>query len=331
MMSVPTDNLETWTKSPVAFTTSGVQLQSLADLYRFGTAMVKSGLVPDAYKTPEQVIVAVQFGAELGLGPMQSLQSIAVINKKPSLMVEPAMALVMRSGLLAGNEHEWRDEENDRLCSVKLQRKGCGTVTRTFAMSDANRAGLLGKGPWQTYPDRMLYARAMGFALRDLFPDVLRGIGIGEEQMDIREERNVTPTRTHAPAAQPSAIFALPASEPASVEIEPREAVEVEVMEERGGEPGASLPSTSGPSAPLPDEPAPEAPAELRAAIWRRASQTSDAHKAAPLIEDFVRQHHGLVGKSLEHMNDEGHAESLALAISTAENCRVDLRTGKVR
>jgi hypothetical protein len=50
---------------------------------------------------------------------------------------------------------------------------------------DAKRAGLWTKaGPWQTYPRRMLQMRARSFALRDAFPDVLKGLISVKEALD---------------------------------------------------------------------------------------------------------------------------------------------------
>jgi hypothetical protein len=181
-------------KVPIGFGERGIQITSFEDLYRFGKAVIESGLAPGSFRKPEQVMVAVQFGAELGIGPMQALQSIAVIGGRPSLMVEPALSLVRRSGLLDGLTEEWTGKGDERCYRVSLQR-GSEICTREFRMQDAQRAKLSDKDVWKSYPDRMLRARAIGFALRDLFPDVLRGIGIAEEQSDITRERNVTPRR----------------------------------------------------------------------------------------------------------------------------------------
>jgi hypothetical protein len=54
-----------------------------------------------------------------------------------------------------------------------------------FTVADAKKAGLWGKtGPWTQYPKRMLQMRARGFALRDAFPDVLKGLVTAEEAQD---------------------------------------------------------------------------------------------------------------------------------------------------
>jgi hypothetical protein len=59
-------------------------------------------------------------------------------------------------------------------------------------MDDAKAAGLLGKqGPWSQYPKRMRQMRARGFALRDVFPDVLKGMPVAEEVMDTPAERHM--------------------------------------------------------------------------------------------------------------------------------------------
>jgi len=60
----------------------------------------------------------------------------------------------------------------------------------------AKTAGLLGKqGPWTQYPRRMMQMRARSWALRDVFPDVLRGMPIAEDIMDIEPMRDVTSRR----------------------------------------------------------------------------------------------------------------------------------------
>jgi hypothetical protein len=66
-----------------------------------------------------------------------------------------------------------------------VKRKGEPDVHSSFSVSDAKRAGLWGKqGPWSQYPKRMLQLRARAFALRDAFPDALRGLASAEEEQD---------------------------------------------------------------------------------------------------------------------------------------------------
>jgi hypothetical protein len=69
-------------------------------------------------------------------------------------------------------------------CEAKRRGYEKPTVAR-FSVADAKKAGLWGKvGPWTQYPKRMLQLRARGFALRDAFPDVLKGLVTAEEAQD---------------------------------------------------------------------------------------------------------------------------------------------------
>ena len=57
--------------------------------------------------------------------------------------------------------------------------------TEEFDLNKAKKAGLLGKaGVWTQYPERMMQLRARAFALRNRFPDALKGIKSREEVED---------------------------------------------------------------------------------------------------------------------------------------------------
>jgi hypothetical protein len=159
----------------------GVQLRSFDEMARFCKAIVNSGLAPRGFNSPEAVMVAVQHGLELGLAPMQSLQSIAIVNGKPVVYGDTALALCTAHPSFLDIEET--TEGNTATCVVK--RRDRSPVVRTFSEADAKKAGLWGKsGPWQQYPSRMLQMRARSWALRDAFPDALRGLGIREEVSD---------------------------------------------------------------------------------------------------------------------------------------------------
>jgi hypothetical protein len=131
-------------------------------------------------------LLAIQHGAELGLSPMQSLQSIAVVNGRPSVYGDTALAVCKGSPVC-----EWVREtiegEGDHMVAVcQAKRRGdAQPVESRFGVAEAKKANLWGKGgPWTQYPRRMLQMRARGFALRDAFPDVLRGLVTAEEAAD---------------------------------------------------------------------------------------------------------------------------------------------------
>jgi len=175
--------------------------KSLSEAMQLAKLMAGSDLVPKDFRgKPENVLVAVQMGAEVGLAPMQAIQNIAVINGRPSVWGDATLAIVQAARDPSGRKllMEWIKETDDgetATCAVK--RLGYPEPTiRTFSMTDAKTAGLLGKeGPWRSYPRRMRQMRARAFALRDGFADVLRGLAIREEVEDygFLQARNITP------------------------------------------------------------------------------------------------------------------------------------------
>lgn len=169
---------------------------TLEEAFRVSQAIAASGLAPKGIDKPEQILVAIMAGAELGLAPFQALQSIAVINGRPSLWGDGLIAIVRSHGFKV---KEWVDGDGDQMIArCEVTRPDNDEVTPgSFSVADAKKANLWGKaGPWQTYPRRMLQMRARAFALRDGAADVLRGFSIREEVEDYQQIRDVTPQAT---------------------------------------------------------------------------------------------------------------------------------------
>ncbi|GAB2940590.1 recombinase RecT [Aquaspirillum soli] len=164
--------------------------QSLDEAIRFADMLSKSSMVPKDYQgNPANCIIAMQWGMEIGLQPLQAMQNIAVINGRPSIWGDAMLAIVRGSGLL---EYIKEDPTPDG-CVCRVKRKGEDEAVREFTTEDAKRAGLLGKqGPWQQNPKRMMQMRARAFALRDVFPDVLRGVHVAEIAHDEPPEKDIT-------------------------------------------------------------------------------------------------------------------------------------------
>jgi hypothetical protein len=207
-------------KPPAPVGPHGVIFQNLDDLSRFCLAVSKSQLAPKGFQTPEAILIAIQTGAEIGLAPMQALQSIAVINGRPVLWGDAALAVASGHPDFMDIAEKFDGATNTATCSIKRRKRTA--VTRTFSQDDAKKAGLWGKqGPWQQYPARMLQLRARAFALRDSFPDALRGIGIREEVRDFGGDS--APRRINTRPAATDVV--LPGDEP-ETEPEPTPAPE---------------------------------------------------------------------------------------------------------
>ena len=163
--------------------------KSLSEAMEFSKTLAQSGLVPDAYRgKPANILVAIQWGYEVGLPPMQALSNINVINGKATLWGDALVAVCKKHPDYYGMK-EWL-EGDTAYCSVKRKVKDTVEETvREFSIADATKAGLMNKaGAWKSYPKRMLAQRARGFALRDAFPDAIKGIITTEEAVDYPDE-----------------------------------------------------------------------------------------------------------------------------------------------
>ena len=176
---------------------------TLTEAIQFSEMLASSSMVPRAYQgKPNDVLVCLQWGYEMGMAPMQALQNIAVINGKPSMYGDSLMALVQASPTCENIEEYFENEGTPNPVAVCVaKRKGRTPVIFKFSVEDAKRAGLWGKtGPWQAYPKRMMQMRARGFALRDAFADVLTGLITAEEAHDWPAEAKGAPAPHKAPA-----------------------------------------------------------------------------------------------------------------------------------
>jgi len=209
--------------------------QNMTEAMEFSKMLSVSEMVPKSYqRKPQDILVAVQWGYELGLQPLQALQNIAIINGKPSVYGDAALALVKNDPRCAGVNEKIEGDGDARTAYCKVKRRYGEEIEETiaqFSVADAKRARLWGKqGPWSQYPDRMLQMRARGFAIRDAFPDALKGVITAEEAQDYPSEpKDVTPRanpldQITAPEPAPEP---LPEPEP-EIEPEIEEAVEVQ-------------------------------------------------------------------------------------------------------
>jgi hypothetical protein len=189
----------------------GLALDTFEDAFRFSKLVATSDFAPKDFRgKPESCLLAIQHGAELGLSPMQSLQSIAVVNGRPSVYGDTALAVCKGSPVCEWVRETIEGEGEHMVAVCQAKRRGdAQPVESRFGVADAKKAGLWGKsGPWTQYPRRMLQMRARGFALRDAFPDVLRGLVTAEEAADYThvEAEPVRVTQPTPPVADDAAM-----------------------------------------------------------------------------------------------------------------------------
>jgi hypothetical protein len=167
--------------------------QTFEQLGQFAAMAARSSMVPQAYRgKPEDIMLAVQMGSEVGLAPMQALQNIAIINGRPALWGDAQLGLCKMHPDWVSIEETTTGAGDAMRAKCVVIRNGEPPVVREFGFVEAKQAGLWGKaGPWTQYPTRMMQLRARGFALRDAFPDALRGLLTEHEVED-------TPTPAYA-------------------------------------------------------------------------------------------------------------------------------------
>jgi hypothetical protein len=200
--------------------TTGGQISAIipkdhVEAFRFAEAFLAAGMIPASYSikknahgkevkewedgvidqaaTRARVAIGIMKGMEIGLPPVTALSTICVINNRPCVWGDGAVALVQKSGKLEwvkdGHEGSW--DAGNYVHHFTVKRKDqAEPITRSFSIVDAKAANLFGKkGPWASgYGPRMCFNRARAWALRDAFSDVLLGIGIAEEVRDIPDE-----------------------------------------------------------------------------------------------------------------------------------------------
>lgn len=221
---------------------------TFAETWRLAQRIAKTEFVPGSLRDrPDAVLACVLFGRELGIGPMQSLSQINVIDGKPTMSPE-----LMR-GLVRGAGHRLTiDEWDDTTCSVTGTRADTGeSLSLAWNLERARDAGLCtivdGRArarslrdkplPWESYTRAMLHARATSELCRALFADVIAGVSYTPEELSFAEVAN-------EPEPGPGAVHpALPVSGPADLVNNSVDTVEIV-----GDEPEVEVPdAASGP------------------------------------------------------------------------------------
>lgn len=191
-------------------------------------AVVAARLAPDSYHSdPSKVMLGIMAAMEAGLPPLYGLRQIAIINGRPCIWGDAAMALVQSTGLIEGYKEErvgteptvadlskWPDDYGWKVTIARKGQKGAYEGLFTVGMAKRARLWLNAKKvPWMEHPDRMLKIRARTFPLRDGFADALAGLAIREEVEDmnlvddkhVEIDLNATPT-AEAPPLPPFAM-----------------------------------------------------------------------------------------------------------------------------
>jgi hypothetical protein len=143
-------------------------------LQKVGIGLFKSGLFPNA-KNEYGAFAIVEYGAELGVGPMMALKNINIISGQVACNAQLMLSLALRNGVTYTVK-----QETDTGAIIEFKR-GEMSYTSEFSKKDAESAGLLGKDNWKKYPKDMYFWRCVAKGVRRVAPDAVMGLYTPDE------------------------------------------------------------------------------------------------------------------------------------------------------
>lgn len=186
-------------------------LNSLDEVMRLGETLARSGFFSDATQAA-QACVKILAGAELGMGPIASMQNFHVIKGKLTLGANALAQAVKQSG-----RYDYRVRTSTaELCEIEFFENGESVGVSPFTIAEARKAGTQNL---DKFPRNMLFARAMSNGVRFFCPDAVRGTQYTPEEIaDTDEPRQAAPLRlapTPVPVRIESGAVALVSTEDA--------------------------------------------------------------------------------------------------------------------
>jgi hypothetical protein len=126
-----------------------------------------------------------------GVNPIYAPTRYHIIKDKVSMAAEAMLAEFQNSG----GKIEWEEHSAERCAGTFSHPRG-NTVTASFSLDDAKKAGLLGKDNWKGHTEDMLHARAVSRGVRWSYPQATQGLYTPEE---IEDMQHVAPAVTATP------------------------------------------------------------------------------------------------------------------------------------
>ena len=163
--------------------------EMLREPMELGKVFAASGIFKDV-KTAAQAVVKILAGKELGLSPIESMNSLYIVNDKIAVLATMIAARIKRSA-----KYDYRVIKLDETeCSISfVSMNGVDEFKElgisTYTIKDAAKAGIVNKDNWRNYPRNMLFARALSNGARWYCPDSLASFHSVEELQDLSAEK----------------------------------------------------------------------------------------------------------------------------------------------
>lgn len=183
------------------------------------TKLAKSNLLPEALRgKPEDVLIVMWKGRELGIPAMAALGDIHIVKGKPFISSNLLVAMCLASPVC---EYVKPIERTLERCTYEAKRRGPGNgpIRITFTMDDAKRAGLIQQNQnYLKFPADMLQYRCAERICNTVFPDVTKGVGV-RELIDDEVIEAVEAPASVAGFSAPVVASSAPAQSPAPVSL----------------------------------------------------------------------------------------------------------------
>lgn len=169
--------------------------------------------------SPAKVLLLAETGSMLGLHPMAALQSIHIIEGKPTLSANLLAALVRRAGhrLRVTTSGDWKAGTFvARAVLIRSDDPDFEFIVE-WTKERATTAGLAGKGNWNKYPEAMCKARAITEVIREGAPDVTIVAAYTPEELgaaEVTEDGEVVELKPSQPEQASAPVAPVPEPEP---------------------------------------------------------------------------------------------------------------------
>lgn len=174
-----------------------LQPGTLAAQMDYAKAMAASDLLPRQYQgKPANLLWAISYGQTLGVAPLTAVQSIHVINGKPTASADLIAGLVRRAG------HKLRVNGDDKRAVAQIIRADDPDFTFevVWTIERAQAAKLTSKDTWKNFPAAMLKARAITEVARAACSEILQGTIYTPEELGANVDADGIPVE--APVQQ---------------------------------------------------------------------------------------------------------------------------------
>ena len=186
--------------------TLSLQVQSVDDLARLARVFAASGLFGRAGNQDTQIAecaIRLMAGMEAGFSPFASATGVHIINGRPAFSANLLAQAVRRHP-----DYDYRVlEKTAQLCRIRFLSRGETLGEELFTIDMAERAGLLKNPTWRSYPEAMLFSRALTAGMRTHCPDALGGSpAYTPEELGASDVVPVTVTEPAPPAPAPALV-----------------------------------------------------------------------------------------------------------------------------